>query len=57
MDHDAKAQEDSKKGSKNLDITIHFTHARSSRLYENVVEQIDDLIRKGELKPETRLPS
>lgn len=35
----------------------HFTEARSSRLYEKVLEQIEDLIRKGELKPGTRLPS
>jgi len=57
MDDDAKTEETSEKGSKNLDIKSHFTHARSSRLYENVVEQIGDLIRKGELKPGTRLPS
>jgi GntR family transcriptional repressor for pyruvate dehydrogenase complex len=57
MDYDANAQEHSGKGIKNLDIKSHFTHARSSRLYENVVEQIGDLIRKGELKPGTRLPS
>jgi DNA-binding FadR family transcriptional regulator len=57
MDDDAKAQDDSEKGSKNLDVKSHFTHARSSRLYENVIEQIGDLIRKGELKPGTRLPS
>ena len=35
----------------------HFKEAHSSRLYENVVAQIEDLIRKGELKPGTRLPS
>lgn len=35
----------------------HFKKARSSRLYENVVEQIEELIRKGELRPGTRLPS
>lgn len=35
----------------------HFKEARSSRLYENVVTQIEDLIRNGKLKPGTRLPS
>jgi GntR family transcriptional repressor for pyruvate dehydrogenase complex len=57
MDHEANAQDTLGKGIKDLDIKSHFTHARSSRLYENVVEQICDLIRKGELKPGTRLPS
>jgi len=57
MDCDANTQEASGKGGMNLDIKSHFTHARSSRLYENVIEQIGDLIRKGELKPGTRLPS
>ncbi len=57
MDDDSNTQETSGKGSKNLDVKSHFTHARSSRLYENVIEQIGELIRKGELKPGTRLPS
>jgi GntR family transcriptional regulator, transcriptional repressor for pyruvate dehydrogenase complex len=34
-----------------------FKEVRSSRLYEDVVAQFEDLIRKGELKPGTRLPS
>jgi len=42
---------------KKFDIKSHFKQARSSRLYENVIEQIGDLIRKGELKPGARLPS
>ncbi len=57
MDYEAKAHEVSSKDSKDLDIKSHFTHARSSRLYENVIEQIGELIRKGELKPGARLPS
>jgi DNA-binding FadR family transcriptional regulator len=57
MGYDAKTEKNLGKGSKGLDIKSHFTHARSSRLYENVVEQLCDLIRKGELKPGTRLPS
>ena len=40
-----------------LDLKGHFKEAHSSRLYENVIEQIGDLIRSGELKPGDRLPS